>query len=155
MNIGVLSGTMMQTIIDIARVFGLLFIIGLPVLIVVGAIIAKAVDRAKKRTMKIAEEASVEVTLKPDRGPSVSEIEGIVYCIGFIVIGVIVVVAGVLGISLPLDLSEDMENIIGTTAFGIFDVLIWSVVIWSPFYYRNEKRRLQRAIEDALSKKGL
>lgn len=145
----------MQTIIDIARVFGLLFIIGLPVLIVVGAIIAKAVDRAKKRTMKIAEEASVEVTLKPDRGPSVSEIEGIVYCIGFIVIGVIVVVAGVLGISLPLDLSEDMENIIGTTAFGIFDVLIWSVVIWSPFYYRNEKRRLQRAIEDALSKKGL
>lgn len=64
-------------------------------------------------------------------------------------------VAIVLGISLPLDVSEDLETIIGTSVFGIFDVLLWALVIWSPFYYRAERRRLHRTLEEALSKKGV
>lgn len=145
----------MQTILDLARVLGLLFFIGLFVMFVAGLIIAFAVDGARKRTIKMAEEAGVEITLKPDRGPPVYAIEGIIYCIGFIIIGVISVVAIVLGVSFPLDLSEDLETIIGTSVFGIFDVLIWAITIWSPFYYRAERRRLQRTLEETLSKKGV
>jgi len=142
----------MQTIVDLARVFGLLFFIGLPLLFCLSLIIASVLDGAKKRAIKKAEEAGVELTLKPDPGPSAFAIEGIIYCIGFIVIGIIIVVAMVLGISLPLDLTEDLENIIGTTVFGVFDILIWTVVIWSPYYYRSERRRLQRTLEEALIK---
>ncbi|TFG31708.1 hypothetical protein EU528_05460 [Candidatus Thorarchaeota archaeon] len=144
---------MMQAILDLARVLGLLFFIGIFVMFIVGLTIAFAVDGARKRTIKKAEEEGVEITLKPDRGPPVYEIEGIIYCIGFIVIGVISLVAIVLGISLPLDLSEDLENIIGTTVFGVFDILIWAVTIWSLFYYRAERQRLQRTLEETLSKK--
>jgi hypothetical protein len=144
---------MMQTIVDLARVLVGLFFIGLPVMFCLAVTMSFAVDKARKRTIKMAEEAGVEITLKPDSGPPTTSIEGIIYCIGFIVIGIIIVIAAVLGISFPLDLSEDLENIIGTTVTGVFDVLIWTVIIWSPFYYRTEQRRLQQKLDEALRKK--
>lgn len=61
----------MQTLVDLARVLGDLFFIGLPVMFCLCMIIAFAVDGARKRTIKKAEEEGVEITLEPDRGPPV------------------------------------------------------------------------------------
>jgi hypothetical protein len=146
---------MMQGILDLARIFAWLFFIGLPAVVVVTVVVSFAVDRARKRAVKLAQEAGAELSFKPDSGPSASEIEGIIYCIGFVVVGAVIVVAGVLGITLPTGLSEDMENILGTVFSGIFAVLLWAPILWSPYYYVTEKRRIKRKLEEALSNKGL
>lgn len=144
---------MMQGILDLARFFALLFLTGLPVSVGVVVVAAFAVDRARKGAVRMAKEAGVDLVLKPDPGPSVTEIQGTVYCIGFIVVGAIIVVAAVLGISLPIEVSEDVENIIGTAFSGIFGVLLWALALWSPYYYIAERRRLKHDLEEAMSRK--
>jgi hypothetical protein len=145
---------MMQAIVELAKVFGLLFFIAIPVAVCVAFISGFALNGAKKRAIKTAEEAGVEFTPKPVPGPQVWEIEGIIYCIGFIVIGIISVVVVALGISLPLDVSEDTLTIITAVVFGAFAVLFWSLIIFSPLLYRSDLRRLQHSLEEALSKKS-
>ena len=146
---------MMQGILDLARIFAFLFLTGLPVSVGVAVVFGFALDRHKKRTVRMAKEAGVDFTPKPSPGPSVTEIQGTVYCIGFIVVGAIIVIALVLGISLPIELSEDMENIIGTVFAGIFGIGLWAIVIWSPYFYITERRALEREFEEAMSTKGL
>ena len=146
---------MMQGILDLARIFGLLFLTGIPAVVVAALVSGLALNRAKKKAIRIAQEAGVDFTPKPVPGPSVPEIEGAIYCVGIIVVGAIIVVAAVLGVSLPLDLSEDMENIIGTVVSGFLAVLLWGIVIWSPYFYKADRRRLEQDLEEAMSRKDL
>ncbi len=145
----------MQGILDLARVFAYLFLTGLPVSVGVAVVYGFALDRQRKKAVRRAKEAGVDFTPKPVPGPSVPEIEGAIYCVGIIVVGAIIVVAAVLGVSLPLDLSEDMENIIGTVVSGFLAVLLWAVVIWSPYFYKADRRRLEQDLEEAMSRKAL
>jgi quinol-cytochrome oxidoreductase complex cytochrome b subunit len=146
---------MIQTITDFGRFFGLLFLTGIPVSVAICVVLAFALDRAKKRAVRTAEEAGVEFTPPPERGPSVSEIQGTIYCIGFIIVAIIFVVATVLGISLPIELSDEVKTIVVTVVVGIFGIFLWALIVWIPFYYRAQRRRVQRELEEALSHKGL
>ena len=146
---------MMQGILDLARVFGFLFLTGIPAVFVAALVSVVALNRAKKRAARIAQEAGVDFTPKPAPGPSVLEIEGAIYCIGIVVVGAIIVIAAVLGVSLPLEWSEDMENIVGTAVSGFLVVLLWAIVIWSPYFYKADRRRIEQDLEEALSRKDL
>ena len=141
----------MQGILDVGRVFAWLFLIALPLAIVIAIVLSFAVDWARKKAVKLAQEQGAELSFKPDPGPSIAEIEGIFYCIGIIIVGAIIVVAAVLGISLPIEVSEDVQNLIATIVAGVFDVMLWAIIIWSPYYYISEKRRIKRKLDEALS----
>jgi hypothetical protein len=142
---------MMQTVMDLRTWIQILVLTGLAAWFIADLVAVAAVNRAKQETIRMAEEAGVEISPNSARGSPVFATMGRVYCTIFIIVAIV----GVLYISFRSLLSEDLATIFDISVGGIFSVLLWGEVICRPFYYRAERRRLQCALEDALSKKGV
>lgn len=102
--------------------------------------------RSRNKTKEKAEAAGVVLALDSSKGIDVYGIEGCGYCIGLIVI----LVLGALGITLPLEISQDMEDLVVLVVITIFGAMCWAVTLWSPFYLRNERRRFRLLLENAM-----
>lgn len=125
----------------------LFFATGLVLMIALGLITGVVFWRQSKRIRRQATEAGVPDPIpKSTVGFDPSEIEG---C-GFCIIIVIFLIAGALGISLPITLSQTAEVIIMTIVMGVFGALCWGVSIWGIRYTFREYSRREQLLETAL-----
>ena len=117
--------------------------LGIAAAIIVGGLWS----RDKKRIEKEAAAAGVTLNIESSSGVDVQEIEACGYCIGFIII----IVAAVMGVSLPTILPEAAEDILMATLVIIFGALFWALALWSVPYVRSYRlgfrKKLQQAIE--------
>ena len=126
---------------------GLFFISGLVIMIVLGIVTGVVFWRQAKRIRRQAAEAGVPDPIpKSTVGFDPNDIEG---C-GFCIIVVIFLIAGALGISLPITLPQSAEVIIMTIVMGVFGALCWGVTIWGIRYSFREYSRREQLLETAL-----
>lgn len=123
------------------------FVTGLVLMVVLGLFTGVLFWRQAKRIRRQAAEAGVPDPIpKSDNGFDLSEIEG---C-GFCIIVVIFLIAGALGISLPITLPQSAEVIIMTIVMGVFGALCWGASIWGIRYTFREYSRRGQLLETAL-----
>ncbi|MFX1300980.1 MAG: hypothetical protein ACFFDE_08545, partial [Promethearchaeota archaeon] len=103
------------------------FVTGLVLIVALGLITGVIFWRQAKGIRRQAAEAGVPDPIpKSDNGFDPSAIEG---C-GFCIIVVIFLIAGALGISLPITLPQSAEVIIMTIVIGVLGALCWGASIW-------------------------
>lgn len=123
------------------------FVTGLVLMIALGLITGVLFWRQSKRIRRQAEEAGVPDPIpKSDNGFDPTAIEG---C-GFCIIIVIVLIAGALGITLPITLPESAEVLILTIVMVVFGALCWGASIWGIRYTFREYSRRGQLLETAL-----
>ena len=123
------------------------FATGLILMIALGLITGVLFWRQAKRIRRQAAEAGVPDPIpKSDNGFDPSAIEG---C-GFCIIVVIFLIAGALGISLPITLPQSAEVIIMTIVMGVIGALCWGASIWGIRYTVREYSRRNQLLETAL-----
>ena len=131
--------------LTIQQGLGLFFITGIIAMIVAAIIVSGLWSREKKRIEKEAEAEGVSVIIDTTQQVDVYAIEGCGYCIVFLVI--IILVA--LGVSFPMVVSEEIEDIVVMIVIIFLGALCWAVTLWAPFYLRNERRRFRRMLDSA------
>jgi hypothetical protein len=123
------------------------FITGLVLIIALGLITGILFWRQAKRIRRQATEAGVPDPIpKSDNCFDPAAIEG---C-GFCIVVVIFLIAGVLGISLPITLPQSAEVIIMTIVMGVIGALCWGASIWGIRYTFREYSRRNQFLETAL-----
>ncbi len=125
---------------------GLFFITGLIAMIVAAIIVSGLWSREKKKIEKEAEAAGVSVIIDTAQQVDVYAIEGCGYCIVFLII----IILAALGVSFPMVVSEEIEDIVVMIVIIIFGAVCWAVTLWAPIYLRNERRRFRRILDSAL-----
>jgi hypothetical protein len=125
----------------------LFFVTGLVLMTALGLITGVLFWRQSKRIRRQAAEAGVPDPIpKSDNGFDPAAIEG---C-GFCIIIVIILIAGALGISLPITLPQSAEVIIMTIVMVILGALCWGASIWGIRYTFREYSRREQLLETAL-----
>lgn len=123
------------------------FVTGLVLIIALGIITGVIFWRQAKRIRRQATEAGVPDPIpKSDNGFDPAAIEG---C-GFCIIVVIFLIAGALGISLPITLPQSAEVIIMTIVMASIGALCWGASIWGIRYTFREYSRRNQLLENAL-----
>jgi hypothetical protein len=149
---GLLSSTMLAQVDPSNPLFWLamFFASGIEGALVVGIIAGSILILQGRRIRKQAAEAGVSVTLpKSESSFDPWAIEGCGYCIIFVVI----IILGALGISLPIILPQQTENIIMAVVMTVFGGLFWGLVIWSIVYTVREYPKRQKLLKAALQGK--
>jgi NhaP-type Na+/H+ or K+/H+ antiporter len=125
----------------------LFFVTGLILMIALGLVTGVVFWRQSKRIRRQAAEAGVPDPIpKSTIGFDPNDIEG---C-GFCIIIVIILIAGALGISLPITLPQSAEVFIMTIVMGVFGALCWGVNIWGIRYTFREYSRREQLLETAI-----
>lgn len=122
------------------------FISGLLAMIIASMVVGWLWTRSRNKTNEEAEAAGVTLAFDSSRTIDVYGIEGCGYCIGLIIILVLLA----LGVTLPLEISENMENLIVLVIITVFGAASWAVTLWAPLYLRNERRRFRLLLEKAM-----
>lgn len=123
------------------------FVTGLVLMTALGLVTGVLFWRQSKRIRRQAAEAGVPDPIpKSDNGFDPTAIEG---C-GFCIIIVIILIAGALGISLPMTLPQSAEVIIMTIVMVVFGALFWGISIWGIRYTFREYSRREQLLETAL-----
>lgn len=115
-------------------------------MIVAAIIVSGLWSREKKKIEKEAEAAGVSVIIDTTQQVDVYAIEGCGYCIVFLII----IILAALGVSFPMVVSEEIEDIVVMIVIIIFGAVCWAVTLWAPIYLRNERRRFRRILDSAL-----
>jgi len=127
------------------------FVTGLAMMIILALGIGIVVSMKYKAIRKKAEQADVQVDLgSGSTGIDAQGIEGCGYCI----VCSIVLICGALGISLPIVLTQQTEDLILAIVMAVFGALCWAVSIWGIPYSIRDLKKKHRALDDAIAAKA-
>jgi predicted membrane channel-forming protein YqfA (hemolysin III family) len=127
------------------------FVTGLAAMIIIALAVGIVVSLKFKAIRKKAEQAGVQVDLSSDSTRITAQgIEGCGYCI----VCTIVLIFGALGITLPIVLTQQAEDLILAIVMAVLGALCWGATIAAiPISVRDLKKRY-RALDDALAAKA-
>ena len=128
---------------------------GLVFLIVV-CITSKIVLRVQRHYMhRRTDEAGIPRIIIPVRdfpkGVSVLDIQGIGYCIGFLILIIVIPIAAFLGITFPITLPEETQNLIGAAFTVALTALFWGAGIITLVVSIKDFIRRNRQLKEALT----
>lgn len=124
------------------------FVTGLAAMVIIALAVSIVVSMKYKAIRKKAEQADVQVDLSSgSAGITAQGIEGCGYCIGCTIILILVV----LGISLPIVLTQQAEDLILAIVMAVFGALCWGVAIAAIPYSIRDLNKKYRALDDALA----
>jgi hypothetical protein len=126
------------------------------VFLIVVCVTAKIVLRVQRRYMnRRTDEAGAPRIFIPVRdfpkGVSAQDIEGIGYCIGFIIIIIVVPIAAFLGITFPVTLPEEMQMLIGAVFMVALTALFWGAGIITLIVSIKDFIRRNQQLKEALT----
>ncbi|MDO8056558.1 MAG: hypothetical protein Q6361_06830 [Candidatus Hermodarchaeota archaeon] len=88
------------------------------------------------------------------KGWSATDIEGAIWCIGLLIVAILVPILTFFGITLPVTLPDEMKDLIATTFAVAIGALFWAGgiigLIVSIFDFRKRHRQLKEALADNL-----
>jgi hypothetical protein len=123
--------------------------------LIIASITSKVILRVQRRYMhRRTDEAGVPRIVIPVRdwpkGWSVTDIQAVIWIIGLIIAGVIIAIFTVLGITLPLTLPEETENLIGAVVWTAIGAVLWIsgiiIIVVSMNDFRKRHRQLKEAV---------
>ena len=116
-------------------------------MIIIALGVGVVVSMKYKAIRKKAERADVQVDLSSgSTGIDAQGIEGCGYCI----VCSIALILGALGISLPIVLTQQAEDLILAIVMAVFGALCWAVSIWAIPYSTQDLKKKYRALDDAI-----
>jgi hypothetical protein len=122
---------------------------------IVISIITKIILRVQRRYMQHrTDEAGVPRIVIPVRdwpkGWSVADIEGAIWCIGLLIIAILVPILAFFGFTFPVTLPEEMQDLIGATFAVAIGALFWGGglvgLLVSIYDFRKRHRQLKEAV---------
>jgi amino acid transporter len=124
--------------------------------LIVASITCKVILRVQRSNMnRRTDEAGVPRLVIPVRdwpkGWSVTDIQGFVWLIGFIIIAILVPVFALLGITLPITLPEEVENLIGAVFWTAIATIFWVAGIITIAVSIHDFRIRRRQLKDTLA----
>ena len=127
------------------------FVTGLAAMIIIALAVGIVVSIKYKAIRKKAEQADVQVDLSS--GSTRIDAQGIEGC-GYCIVCSIVLILGALGISLPIVLTQQAEDLILAVVMAVFGALCWAVSIWGIPYSIRDLKKKYRALDDAIAAKA-
>jgi hypothetical protein len=126
------------------------FVTGLAAMIIIGLAVAIVVSLKFKAIRKKAEQADVQVDLSSgSTGVNAQGIEGCGYCI----VCTVALILGALGISLPIVLTQQAEDLILAIVMVVMGALCWGAAIAAIPYSIRDLKKKYRALDDAIAAK--
>ena len=127
------------------------FVTGLAAMILIALAVGIVVSLKFKGIRKKAEQAGVQVDLSSgSTGISALDIEGCGYCI----VCTIALILGALGISLPIVLTQQAEDLILAIVMAVMGALCWGATIAAIPYSIRDLKKKNRALDDAIAAKA-
>jgi len=127
------------------------FVTGLAMMIILALGIGVVVSMKYKAIRKKAEQADVQVDL--GSGSTRIDIQGIEGC-GYCIVCSVALILGALGISLPIVLTQQAEDLILAIVMAVLGALCWAVSIWAIPYSTRDLKKKYRALDDAIAAKA-
>ncbi|MFX1562711.1 MAG: hypothetical protein ACFFDP_05340 [Promethearchaeota archaeon] len=124
----------------------LFFISGLVMMLIMACVASGVWSLQKRRYQRKADELGVKVDFSSGESSiDAYGIEGCGYCVGFIII----IVLGAMGISLPIILPGDVQQLLFLSVLLVFGSVFWGATIWGFYYISRISRKFQKILDEA------